>query len=98
MTLVKNIVTDYACPVDGTTDSRPAFLAFKADAQGQNAILTIPAHTYTLPGNLWFYGNQSPFISGSTTVGDPGVVEIEYIMDQEFSPLVSKGKNRWRSR
>ena len=46
MPITKNIVTDYGCPTDGTTDCRTAFLAFKADAQGQNAVLTAPLHTY----------------------------------------------------
>jgi hypothetical protein len=58
----------------------------------------VGADSITIPGGLWFTGNQAPFISGSVTGGDPGTVEIEYIMDQEFAPLVSKGLNRWRSK
>lgn len=42
MAITKNIVTDYGCPTNGTSDCRPYFLAFKADAQGQTATLTIP--------------------------------------------------------
>jgi hypothetical protein len=46
MTITANIVNDYSCPTDGTSDCRAAFLAFKADAQGLDADLTVPAHTY----------------------------------------------------
>lgn len=51
MALTKNIVTDYGCPINGTSDCRAAFVAFKADAQGLDADLTIPAHTYQFLNN-----------------------------------------------
>jgi hypothetical protein len=47
MAITKDIVADYSCPTDGTSDCRAAFLAFKADAQGETATLNIPAGTYT---------------------------------------------------
>lgn len=51
MPLTKNIVSDYGCPVNGTSDCRAAFLAFKTDAQGLDADLTVPAHTYAFLAN-----------------------------------------------
>lgn len=81
MTLTRNIVTDYGCPVNGTSDCRPAFLAFKADAQGLDAVLTVPAHTYNFKvnagsneDNFIFKGIPSLIVdmTGATVTDDAG--------------------------
>lgn len=47
MTIIANITSaPYNCPTDGTSDCRSAFVALKADAQGQDVVLTIPPHVY----------------------------------------------------
>lgn len=48
MTILKNIVTDYSAPTDGTSDARSAFITFRDahQAAAEQVILTVPAHTY----------------------------------------------------
>lgn len=80
MSLDKNIVTDYLCPINGTSNCRSAFLAFKADAQGLDSTLTIPAHTYQFhtnagsnADNYLFEGIANLTVSGyGATLGDNG--------------------------
>jgi hypothetical protein len=81
MAFTKNIVTDYGCPIDGTSDCRPAFLAFRSAAQGLDAALTVPAHTYKFLFNAGpvsdayiFEGIKSLVLSGSgATLSNGGV-------------------------
>lgn len=61
MAITKNIVTDYSCPTNGTSDCRAAFLSFKSDVQGQDATLTIPAGTYNFKHNAGATANSFPF-------------------------------------
>ncbi len=46
----KNLVTDYSCPVDGTTDCSTAWLSFTTFlaglVAGDDVTLTVPSHTY----------------------------------------------------
>lgn len=57
MTFTRDIVANYSCPIDGTSDCRAAFLTWKADAQGLDSVLTVPAHTYN-----WHSGTDNfPF-------------------------------------
>jgi hypothetical protein len=46
MPFTKNIITDYGAVGNGVANDRPAFVAWKAAAQGLDAVLTIPAGTY----------------------------------------------------
>lgn len=53
MPITKNIVSDYSCPTDGTSDCRAAFISFKTEMQAaaDQVILTVPAGTYQFHAN-----------------------------------------------
>lgn len=77
--LIKNIVTDYSCPTNGTSDCRAAFLAFKVDAQGLDADLTVSG-TYQFLTNAGplanyylFEGIKNLTVHGAATFSDGGL-------------------------
>jgi hypothetical protein len=76
-------ITDppYNCPTDGTSDCATAFAAWHADAQGQDCILHIPAHTYSFQSdpitNSAYFGGVTSLVCdgyGATIVEAGGSV------------------------
>jgi hypothetical protein len=81
----QNIVTDWSAPTNGSSDARPAFLAFRdwAVALGTPVRLTLPAHTYMFhegTGDLDIFGGIPRLLvlgAGATlteNLGTPGAI------------------------
>ena len=87
MAITKDIVADYGCPTNGTSDCRAAFLAFRAEAQGETATLNIPAGSYNFTfnsgsndGYLLFKGipDLTVNMTGATFLDDGGTSGAGY--------------------
>lgn len=82
-------ITDppYNCPTDGTSDVMPAFLAWKADAQGLSSVLNVPAHTYNTKANA----DRFPFDIGAPLIVQGAGAGLTVFTDDGGSGSISFG-------